>query len=327
MHVLVTGGAGFIGSHIVQFHLALGDRVHIIDNLSTGRRDNLAGLADNPSCHFDEADILTFGDIDEVVCWADRIYHMAAVVGVKRVLDDPVAVLSTNVAGTERVLRAAHRCGWKPQIILASSSEVYGFNPHSPYSETDELVFSSEARLRWAYAVSKLSDEFLGFAYHRRHGANVIMARFFNTIGPKQVGVYGMVVPTFVQQAIAGQPITIFGDGSQTRSFCDVRDTVIALNLLAGNPDAAGQVVNVGDDREISIRALAELVRDRARSRSELRFVSYEQAYGQEFEDIQHRRPNVDRMRALTGYIPEWTLERTIDDLIERARIGIEQRN
>lgn len=320
MHVFITGGAGFIGSHLTELHLAKGDKVHVLDDLSTGSLDNLQPFRENPDFSFSEASILEWDGLKTAVAWADRIYHLAAVVGVQRVLEDPVRVMNINMAGTERLLRAVDSDVWSPQVLLASSSEVYGFNEASPYCEEDSLVFASGGRLRWSYALTKLADEYLGFAYHRGHGMDVKIVRLFNTVGPRQVGRYGMVLPRFVRQAVRNETLTVFGDGDQTRSFCDVRDTVVALDLLSGCAEAAGQVVNVGNDREISISALAELVRDRAGSSSAIERISYGEAYGHEFEDIRRRRPTLDRLRDYTGFKPQWSLEQTIDDLIRRER-------
>jgi UDP-glucose 4-epimerase len=318
MHVLITGGAGFIGSHLTEHHLSLGDQVYVVDNLSTGSLANLKPFRGNTAFRFAEADILHWNGLGEAVAWADRIYHMAAVVGVKKVLEDPVAVMETNMTGTERILHAIHNGGWNPQVIIASTSEVYGFNPESSFAETDHMVLPSAGRLRWAYAVTKLADEFLAFSYARKYGLNIVVVRLFNTIGPNQVGHYGMVVPRFVKQAVHNEPLTIYGEGDQTRSFCDVRDTVVALDRLAGCPEAWGEVVNVGNDQEISIRDLAELIVERASSTSPLQFVSYKDAYGEEFEDVTHRRPVLNKLRALTGFEPEWTLNASLDDLIEK---------
>ena len=320
MHVLITGGAGFIGSHLANRHLALGDQVYVVDNLSTGSLANIEPFRGHPAFRFTEADIRQWKGLAEAVAWADRIYHMAAVVGVKKVLEDPVDVMATNMSGTEHILRAAHHGGWNPQVIIASTSEVYGFNANSSFAETDSIVLPSAGRLRWTYAVTKLADEFLAFAYARKYGLNIVVARLFNTIGLNQVGHYGMVVPTFVNQAVNDEPITIYGEGAQTRSFCDVRDTVVALDHLAGCPAAWGEVVNVGNDQEISIRGLAELIVRRARSKSPLHFSSYADAYGEEFEDVTHRRPQLNKLRALTGFAPEWSLNDTLDDLIEQHR-------
>ncbi len=320
MHVLITGGAGFIGSHLAAHHLAQGDHVYVVDNLSTGSLSNIEPLRCNPQFRFVEADILHWGALDKAVAWADRIYHMAAVVGVKKVLEDPVAVMATNMNGTEKVLRAIHSGGWNPQVIIASTSEVYGFNAKSSFAETDDIVLPSAGRLRWTYAVTKLADEFLAFSYARKYGLHLAVVRLFNTIGPHQVGHYGMVVPRFVQHAVRNETLTIFGSGEQTRSFCDVRDTVVALDHLAGSPAAWGEVVNVGNEQEISIRGLAELTIQRAHSSSTLRFISYKEAYGEEFEDVTHRRPILDKLRTLTGFAPQWHLNDTLDDLIDRER-------
>ena len=319
MHVLITGGAGFIGSHLAARHLENGDHVYVVDNLSTGSLANIEPFRGHPGFRFDEADILHWNGLDKAVAWADRIYHMAAVVGVKKVLEDPVAVMATNMTGTEKLLRAIHNGGWNPQVIIASTSEVYGFNEKDSFAETDHIVLPSAGRLRWAYAVTKLADEFLAFSYARKYGLNIVVVRLFNTIGPNQVGHYGMVVPSFVAQAVRNEPLTVYGEGLQTRSFCDVRDTVVALDRLAGCPEAWGEVVNVGNDEEISIRDLAQIVVQRANSSSPLHFISYKDAYGEEFEDVTHRRPVLNKLRALTGFTPEWTLNETLDDLIQRA--------
>ncbi len=320
MHVLITGGAGFIGSHLAEHHLTQGDQVYVVDNLSTGSLGNIEPFRAHPNFRFAEADILHWGDLGRAVAWADRIYHMAAVVGVKKVLEDPVAVMATNMNGTEKILRAIHSGGWNPEVIIASTSEVYGFNAKGAFAETDDIVLPSGGRLRWTYAVTKLADEFLAFSYARKYRLHVVVVRLFNTIGPNQVGHYGMVVPRFVQHAVNNEPLTVYGSGEQTRSFCDVRDTVVALDGLAGCPAAWGEVVNVGNAQEISIRGLAELAIQRAHSSSPIRFISYKEAYGEEFDDVTHRRPVLDKLKALTGFAPEWTLTDTLDDLIERER-------
>lgn len=321
MHILVTGGAGFIGSHIVEYHLARGDKVHVVDNLSTGSRANIENFYATGRFHFDEADIVTWEGLDKAVAWADRIYHMAAVVGVYRVLSEPVKTMATNIAGTDRLLRAIQHSGWSPQVILASSSEVYGPHTEPTLSEEDALIIQSGAPLRWNYAISKLADEGFGLAYAREHNIPVLIARFFNTVGPRQTGRYGMVVPRFVQRAVANETITVFGDGEQTRSFCDVRDTVAILDRLASMPDLpTGEIVNVGSDREISINDLARLVISCAGSRSGIDHIPYSEAYGAEFEDIRHRRPSLEKLNRLTGYEHSWGLEDTLNDLISRAR-------
>ncbi len=323
MHVLITGGAGFIGSHLVDLHLARGDKVHVVDDLSTGSRNNLAHHEGNGNLRFDEADILTWQYLDRAVAWADRIYNLAAVVGVYRVIAEPTKVLAVNIAACERLLRAAREGGWQPQVVLASSSEVYGHNDEDILHEEQDLVVSSRAGTRWGYSVSKIADEALGLSYAQRFGIPAVVARFFNTVGPRQIGRYGMVVPRFVAQAVRNEPITVFGGGLQTRSFCDVRDTVVALDAVATSTGRDTVVCNVGNDREISILELAQVVIERAGSRSTIEHVALREAYGEDFEDIRRRRPSLARLRTLTHFQHRYSLERTIDDLIalERARM------
>lgn len=324
MHVVITGGAGFIGSHLAEHHLSKGDKVHVIDNLSTGTFDNVRLFEGHPGYRFSEADILTWPDLDKTMGWADRVYHMAAIVGVFRVLEDPVRVLAVNIAGTERVLRAVKAGGWRPHVIIASSSEVYGQGAGKPedYLEDAQLSIESGATSRWNYAVSKLADEAFGLSYAReKNGQAITIVRLFNTVGPRQTGRYGMVVPRFVEQALHSHSIKVFGDGTQTRSFCDVRDTVVALDLLASNPATAGEIVNVGNNQEISIRGLAEKVRALAGSTANIELVPYHVAYGLEFDDIRRRCASFDKLRRLTGFRPKWRLDDTLSDLIA-ARHG-----
>ena len=320
MHVLVTGGAGFIGSHLVEHHLAKGDSIHVVDNLSTGTRENIESFLGNPRFQFDEADILTWSGMEKATIWADRIYHMAAVVGVFRVLEDPIRVLATNIAGTERLLRYASAGHWKPQIIITSSSEVYGPTGDELLQEDAMLYVHSGAKSRWNYAISKLADESQGLSYARQHGMPICIVRLFNTVGPRQRGRYGMVVPRFVTQSLAGEAITIYGGGTQTRSFCDVRDTVVALDLLAGTPEASGEIVNVGNDREITINTLADLVCERTGKQVERRHLSYLEAYGQQYDDILRRRPSLEKLIRLTGFSHCWSLEQTLDDIIAHQK-------
>ncbi|MEO5830573.1 MAG: NAD-dependent epimerase/dehydratase family protein [Rhodanobacter sp.] len=319
MHVLITGGAGFIGSHLASLHLARGDKVHVVDDLSTGSRANFAGFEDSPAFRFDEADMLTWPLLQQAAAWADRIYHLAAVVGVYRVIAEPTRVLATNIAACERLLRTVAASGWRPRVVVASSSEVYGHRHDELLSEDMDLSVSTRVGTRWNYSVSKIADEALGLSYAQKFGIPVLVTRFFNTIGPRQTGRYGMVVPRFVDQAVRGEPITVYGDGTQTRSFCDVRDNVAALDLLASRDDEA-IVANIGNDREISMNALAELVRERADSDSPIQHVPYLQAYGEDFEDIRRRRPSLVRLRTLTGFRHRYTLEDTLDELIRSRR-------
>lgn len=316
MHVLVTGGAGFIGSHIAEFHLARGDQVHVVDDLSTGTRANLEVLQRYSSFRFSQADILIWPELDKAVGWADCVYNMAAVVGMFRVLEDPVRVLATNIAGTERVLRACHASGWRPRVIVASSSEVYGHGMESRFEEDSPLLVGVDSAPRWTYAISKLANETFGLSYARRSDVPVTVVRLFNTVGLRQTGRYGMVVPRLIGQALAGTPMRVFGDGRQTRSFSDVRDTVTALNLLASTPASAGQIVNVGNRQEISILDLAHRIRTLAGSRSEIELVPYRVAYGQDFEDIMRRRAGFSKLHELTNFVPARTLDETLGELI-----------
>ena len=322
MHTLVTGGAGFIGSHLVELLLSEGHSVHVIDDLSTGRAANIAGLRDHPKFEFNQADIVTWEGLWAAARSAERVYHLAAVVGVRRVLDDPIGVLATNIAGTERLLRAVSAGGRRPRMMLASTSEVYGFSPNAAQAETDQLTFVAGNWARWSYAVTKLADEHLGNAYARERRLPIAIPRFFNMVGPRQRGRYGMVLPNFVRQAVRGLPITVYGDGNQTRSFCDVRDGVRMIAEVTESSLGPGEVVNLGNDQEISINHLAELVRRRADSSSTIIHRSYADGYGEHFDDVIRRRPDLTRLKSMIDFAPRWTLTGTIDNLIARERKG-----
>jgi UDP-glucose 4-epimerase len=315
MRVVITGGAGFIGSHLAEYHLARGDEVHVVDDLSTGTRAGVLMYQGNPHYRFSEADLLEWPGLESAVAGADRIYHMAAVVGMFRVLNQPIEVTRVNVLGTERVLQTMVKTGSQAQIVIPSSSSVYAHAHPDNLREDADIVLSTRNPLV-NYATSKLTNEIQGRAYAQEHKLPVVIARLFNAIGPRQSGMYGFVVPRFVQQALTGEPITVFGDGSQTRSFCDVRDTVAILDTLAGTSAAYGQVVNVGNDQEVPIRQLAEMVKRQAGSNSPLEYVPFAKAYGQDFEQIPQRRPILGRLYELTGYRHRWTLAQTVDDLI-----------
>lgn len=324
MRILVTGGAGFIGSNIVRHHMAAGDEVHVLDDLSTGTRENLKEWLGRPNFKLYVEDMLVWDGLYAVVARADRIYHMAAIVGMFRVIKEPIRVLAVNMAGTERLLRAIHAAGHNPRVIIASSSEVYGETPcrlpEQALNEELHLNFHANRSLRWNYAISKLADEALGISYAKQRGMPLTAVRFFNTVGPGQIGRYGMVVPRFVRQAVNNEPITVYGEGNQQRCFCDVRDTVKILDLLAKNAAANGEIVNVGNHHEISILGLAEKVRSLSGSDAAISRISYEDAYGMDFTDIFNRRPDLTKMIKLTGYQHEWTLENTLNDLVARQR-------
>lgn len=328
MNVLVTGGAGFIGSHIVEFHLAQGDQVHVVDDLSTGSERNIKSFISNPNFRFDNANLLTWQNLDAVTAWSDRVYHMAAVVGLFRVLNNPVDVMEVNISATDHLLKSMHKSNWRSRLILASTSEVYGNGlPNAgihEFAEDDALIIEANTGLRWNYAISKLADEAIALSYAVRDKAAITAIRLFNTIGPRQTGQYGMVVPRFVRQAVKGDPLTVFGDGTQSRCFCDVRDTVVMLDRIAANVQSIGEVVNVGNNDEISILELAQLVKKLANSTSEIRILPYDEAYNFPFADVMHRRPSMKKVFALTGMQHEWTLEKTIRDLIDHIRQDID---
>lgn len=352
MNVFITGGAGFIGSNLAEYHLNRGDSVVIVDDLSSGNIENINDLLQNMRFRFAIADFLQWDDFDLEVAKADRIYHLAAVVGMFRVLKEPTTVMRVNVCGTERLLEVAADCGSTAQIIIASSSSVYG-HPHHTHDlgEDDDLTYVPETGGLLGYALSKLANEVQAKSYHREFGLRVIIPRFFNVVGPRQTGTYGFVIPRFIEQALTGQPLTVFGDGTQIRSFCDVRDTIRALEMLAdkegsGDASVSGQVVNVGNSREISILDLAKLVIERSGSDSEIEFVPFDRAYGEHFDQITQRRPDLGKLKKLTGitpkwslefsqncvhhvhglrripgFMPKWSLEDSIDDLISRSPI------
>jgi len=315
---LVTGGAGFIGSHLADALLAEGHRVLVIDDLSTGRRENIAHLAAHPQFQFTHFSIEDEQVLNSLAGQAKVIFHLAAAVGVKLIVEKPVQTIETNVMGTELVLRAAarHQC----RVIIASTSEVYGKGSRVPFSEDDDALLGPTSRSRWAYAASKMVDEFLGLAYFSEYGTPVVCARLFNTIGPRQSGQYGMVVPRLVRQALAGEPLTVYADGSQTRCFCDVRDVVRALIGLAAHPHAPGRVFNVGNTDEISILELARLILRLTGSASTVRFIPFHEAYAPGFEDMQRRVPNISRITELLGWRPTRSLDETLQTIIARER-------
>ena len=326
MNILITGGAGFIGSNVAEYHLDRGDEVVAVDDLSTGSRANIEIFQGNPRFRFVQADILEWPGLEGAIQMADRIYHLAAVVGMFRVLREPVRVTQVNVGATERLLEMVAASERRPQVVITSSSSVYSHTHSRDLREDDELVYLPRQGGLTGYALSKLTNEIQAMAYREEHGLQVTIPRLFNAVGPRQSGAYGFVLPRFIKQALAGEPLTVFGDGTQTRSFCDVRDTVAALDALAKSDDAAGIPVNVGNERETRIIDLAKLVIERAHSSSKIEFVPFDKAYGSKFDQITQRHPVEERLRALTGFRPRWTLEQTIDDLLERARGAAESR-
>jgi UDP-glucose 4-epimerase len=311
---LITGGAGFIGSHLCEALVEQGYHVTAIDDLSTGRLENIQGLRGRANFQFVRETIHNAQVLDRLSSQAEVIIHLAAAVGVKLIVEDPVRTINTNVMGTEAVLATANRYGCK--VLIASSSEVYGKGASAPFREDDDCLIGPTTHSRWAYAASKMVDEFLGLAYQRQFGLPVVVMRFFNTIGPRQTGQYGMVAPRFVRQALRGEPIQVYGDGEQTRCFADVADVVSAATQLAEIPQAVGQVFNIGSTEEISINALAERVIALTGSRSTIRHVPYDEAYAPGFEDMRRRVPCIEKIQRLIGYQPRFTLEDTLRKVI-----------
>jgi nucleoside-diphosphate-sugar epimerase len=316
--ILVTGGAGFIGSHLCELLLHNGHTVVAIDNLSTGRLDNIAHLLPMPGFMFVRETITNSLVLDRLTSEADIIIHLAAVVGVKLIVEDPVNTIATNIMGTEAVLTTANRYGCK--VMLASTSEVYGKGSKVPFNEEDDCVMGPTSHSRWAYATSKAIDEFLGLAYYRQFGLPVVVMRFFNTVGPRQTGRYGMVIPRFVRQALLNEPITIYGDGEQSRCFADVADIIDAINKLSSTPEAVGQVFNIGSTEEVTIRELAKMVITATSSQSKVMYVPYEEAYAPGFEDMRRRVPDLAKVHKLIGYDPQYRLEVTLKRVIDFER-------
>jgi UDP-glucose 4-epimerase len=318
MKALITGGAGFIGSHLAERLLGQGEEVMILDDLSTGRLENIEGFRGHGGLQFVKGDIRDSTLVQLLVSQCDVIFHLAAAVGVQLIADDPVHTIETNIAGTQVVLEAANKFGRK--ILLASSSEIYGKSEKVPFAEDDDFVLGGTAFSRWAYACSKAIDEFLGQAFHQQYGLGVIGARFFNTIGPRQTGRYGMVVPRFVQWALRNEPIQIYGTGRQTRCFCCVADLVDAVIGLMHCDEAAGKVFNVGSTEEISMEALADRIIAITGSASRKEFVPYVVAYGRPIEDLMRRVPNTERIRQAIGWQPRTSLDQTLRTIVEYYR-------
>jgi UDP-glucose 4-epimerase len=318
VRALITGGAGFIGSHLSEALLDRGDEVLVLDNLSTGSIDNIAHLKGRPGFEYFIDAVENEPLLAELIDRSDVVFHFAAAVGVKLIVEQPVHTIETNVHGTEVVLKHANKK--KKLVVIASTSEVYGKSDDVPFREDSDLVMGPTPKHRWAYACSKAIDEFLALAYWKERKLPVIIVRFFNTVGPRQTGQYGMVIPNFVRQALAGEPITVFGDGTQSRSFTHVHDVVRALLKLVNEPKAIGQVINIGNTEEVSIATLAERVRELSGSRSLIRFIPYDQAYESGFEDMPRRVPDLSRVKALIGYEPQYGLDDILEQVIDYFR-------
>jgi UDP-glucose 4-epimerase len=316
--ILVTGGAGFIGSHLCELLVHQGFQVVAIDDLSTGQLENIRALIPLPNFHFVRETILNTQVLDRLTSQADIVIHLAAAVGVKLIVENPVHTIQTNIMGTEVVLTTANRYGCK--VLIASSSEVYGKGVRVPFSEDDDCLLGPTTHSRWAYAASKSIDEFMGLAYHRQFGLPVVIMRFFNTVGPRQTGRYGMVVPRFVRQALNNDTVTVYGDGTQSRCFADVSDVVQAVAQLALHPEAGGQVFNIGSTEEVSIYQLAERIIQLSGSSSTIQLVPYDEAYAPGFEDMHRRVPSIMKIKSLIGFKSHHSLDDTLRRVINFER-------
>jgi nucleoside-diphosphate-sugar epimerase len=323
LRVLITGGAGFIGSHLSDAYLNRGDEVFILDDISTGRAENIAHLKNHPRFHYTFDSVHNQPVLAELIDQCDIIYHLAAAVGVKLIVESPVKTIETNVRGTEIVLSQANLK--KKKVLVASTSEVYGLSMDVPFREDGNLVMGATTKGRWSYACSKAIDEFLALAYWHEKKLPTVVVRMFNTVGPRQTGQYGMVIPTFVKQALAGRPITVYGDGQQSRCFGYVGDVIGALMNLMEHPAAVGEVFNIGSNEEISILELARRVKQQTASSSEIVFVPYAEAYEAGFEDMPRRIPDITKVNALVGFRPEMPLEGILREVIAYQRGQLDQ--
>jgi UDP-glucose 4-epimerase len=324
MRILITGGAGFIGSHLAEAYLERGDEVYLLDDLSTGTLENIRHLQEHEPYRerlFVTIDTVLHDDTtQQLVGTCDIVVHLAAAVGVRYILDNPLASIVTNVRGAETILELCSK--FKKKVLIASTSEVYGMQNHAPLKETDYCVYGPSTKSRWSYAASKLIDEFTALAYYRTKKLPVVIVRLFNTVGPRQTWRYGMVLPRFVKQALEGQPITVYGDGTQTRTFTHVTDVAKVLVTLLDVPEAIGEVINVGGMEEVSILELAERVKARAESTSEIQLHPYSTVYPKDFEDMQRRVPSTDKLKRLIGYAPGMKLDQILDDTIHYQRLN-----
>ena len=318
MRALVTGGAGFIGSHLADALLRRGDQVIALDNLSTGRYDNIEHLLGRPDFEFVLGSILNADLVDDLVSRCDAVFHLAAAVGVELIVEKPLESLVTNIRGAETIFEKAHKYGRR--TLVTSTSEIYGKNTSDRLGEEDDRILGSPLKSRWSYSEAKAIDEILAYTYYKQKGLHSVIVRLFNTVGPRQTGHYGMVIPRFVSQAVRGEPLTIYGDGTQTRCFCYVGDVVNGLLALMDEPEAYGRVFNIGGNDEISIADLAERIRGIAESPSKIRYVSYEEAYEEGFEDMQRRVPDTTRARELIGFAPTVPLDEIIRLVVEEQR-------
>jgi nucleoside-diphosphate-sugar epimerase len=314
MKILITGGAGFIGSHLAEKLLKEGHEISVIDNLSTGKYSNIIHLIKKSGFKYKIDSILNRDVMDEMIKDADQIYHLAAAVGVKYIIDNPLLSLRTNIVGTENVLEFANK--YKKKVLIASTSEIYGKSDNIPFKEEDDRLLGSTHISRWSYSSAKAIDEFLALAYHREKKLPVVIVRCFNTVGPRQTGQYGMVIPKFVHNALLNHPITVFGDGKQSRCFCDVDDVTDGMIKLMNTKKAEGEIYNIGNDKSISIEELAMMIKKMTKSKSKIEYIPYEDAYEEGFEDMRHRKPDLSKINELIGFKPKFELNKILERTI-----------
>lgn len=315
MKILITGGAGFIGSHLAEKLLKEGHEVRIVDNLSTGRLDNIESLKGNGSFRYKIGSILNRELLEKMMEGVDQVYHLAAAVGVKYIIENPLLSLKTNIVGTDNVLELANK--YKAKVLITSTSEIYGKNEKVPFSEEDDRILGSTHISRWGYSDSKAIDEFMALAYYREKRLPVVIVRLFNTVGPRQMGQYGMVLPKFIKSALLDQPLVVYGSGKQTRCFADVSDVVDALIKLMNTPKCEGEIFNIGTTEAISIEDLAKKVREMCKSKSRIEYMSYEDAFEEGFEDMMNRMPSLNKAKEYIGYEPRLKLDAIINRMIE----------
>jgi UDP-glucose 4-epimerase len=315
MKILITGGAGFIGSHLAEKLIAAGNKVTVIDNLSTGEFANIKHLINEPNFKYLINSILNREVLEKLIAGSDQIYHMAAAVGVKYIIDNPLLSLRTNIGGTENVLEFANK--YKKKVLVASTSEIYGKSNDIPFSEEADRLLGSTHITRWSYSSAKAIDEFLSLAYYREKKLPVVIVRCFNTVGPRQTGQYGMVIPTFVKNALLNHPLTIYGDGKQTRCFADVDDVTNGMIKLMNFKKAEGEIFNIGNDQEITIEDLAKKIKGMTHSRSKIEYIKYEDAYEEGFEDMRQRKPDLTKIKKFIDYKPRFSLDKILEHIIE----------
>jgi UDP-glucose 4-epimerase len=319
MRVLITGGAGFIGSNLADYHIKKGDEVSIIDNLTTGKAENLTNIIKNPHLRFHHQDLLSWSGLKKELVWSERVYHLAAVIGMFNVLAHPIETLKVNIEGTQRLFELIDEAGVSPLVVIASSSEVYG-DQSGQLHETNPIQVETSKKAHSSYAISKACNESQAMSYYQRRNIPTIVLRIFNTIGINQSSQYGMVVPRLIKQAIKNQPMTVFGDGTQSRSFCNIKDSVMLMDSLANNPNSVGEIINLGQDEPVSMNQLANLIKKIVKNQSEIIHIPFDEVYHEDYNCIQERKPDVSKLLTLVSNGFNWNLEESLRDLISYAK-------